>query len=619
MPDYSRGCICSATAHLWVVTVTERLLSAFRSASRGEHTSMDIIDNFITIYHRERDEWGQLKDTAINICIAGLRDIGVAGNVTGRVKTGDSLVKKLRKRGSIKAYRDHKAIMDDQLDFVGLRIALYFPDQKEYVIRMLKDKFLYQSMRPFERDWKPHEPGIYQNMFGQYTADHVWVCLHEENRSPAGKYAKCRFEIQLRSVLMDAWAGISHDLEYKALSGDLTVTELKLLDALKGHVEVGEMMLEQLHRVHRKRIDTENETINSPRELGEILVDSIPDSQLANTQIGDLDALLVVLKAMNADTSRGFRALLSRLDVKAQLREDVERWQRQFQPVPATVASYLVEKMLPHLSTQRDKFCAIAFRVRNLRPRAWYDSRYWQPLLWLSRELMRSQELPHLSFKDSHIRKYVHIWCAEFYLRTTVPDTNDDTCVAECLSRTQECSAPGLQFLAELCVLGLAPTAPEYVEEHDEPDYQDDRFEVVASFMIHTYSSDPKAWLQGIYDFGQSLYDLDVSATDKFFRSTDIALWLMSLHEKDLLGLLLRYWPFHDRLYGVHNHERQEFCAKLSKLTESHRCQEILRPLEGDEKGYHMLDVESINPEPVYDSRRCPSLIYPSRPKDLST
>jgi len=123
----------------------------------------------------------------------------------------------------------------------------------------------------------------------------------------SSKHAGYRFEIQLRSVLMDAWAGISQDLEYKALSGELTIPEHKLLDAIKGHVEVGGLMLEQLHRVHRKRVETENERITTARELGEVLVDSVPDSQLAKIEIGDLEALLTGLRVVESDTPAGLQ------------------------------------------------------------------------------------------------------------------------------------------------------------------------------------------------------------------------------------------------------------------------------------------------------------------------
>ncbi|CAJ2500884.1 Uu.00g037370.m01.CDS01, partial [Anthostomella pinea] len=560
------------------------------------------------------------------ICIAGLKGINVAANVTGRVKTDDSLTKKLRRRSSLKPYCDHESIMDNKLDFVGLRIALYFPDQEDRVIQMLKKKFLFESMRPFDRDWKPHEPGIYQNTFGQYVADHVWVSLYESDRGPAGKYADYRFEIQLRSVLMDAWAGISHDLQYEAHSGYLTVTELKFLHALKGHVEVGEMMLEQLHRVHLKRIETENETICTLRELREVLINSVPEYQLANCQIGDLDALLIVLKATHADTPRTFRRLLQRFDVKTQLCEDLEQWRHSFQPIPTTVAFYLLQRALPTVSTQPEEFCDVARRVREHHPRLWYDSRYWQPLLWLSRELLRLSELGNPYLENSHIRVYAHIWCAEFYLKTNTPTTPDDTCVVDCLSRTGECSAPGLQFFTELCILGLAPTATEYryEQEHDEPDYEDDRFKLIAVLMIRMYTLDPQAWLQAVYDYKTSLWSWAAMVTDAFFRSADIALWLMSLREQDLLEQLLRHWPFQGRRSGDEAHG----CwARICSLAKSHQDKGMFRLLQGDEKerrtpvrsrvsdfkkGYHMLDLKSIK-APELGARRVRSMIHPQR------
>ncbi|KAI2470289.1 hypothetical protein F4781DRAFT_441900 [Annulohypoxylon bovei var. microspora] len=265
----------------------------------------------------------------------------------------------------------------------------------------------------------------------------------------------------------------------------------------------------------------------------------------------DLDMLLVVLKAMNADTPRGFRDMLRRFDARTKLREDMDRWRYKFQPVPTTVAFYLLERILPSLSEQKTEFCEVAAKVRAYRPRDWYDSRYWQPLLWLSRELLQSLDRPGLSLTDSQIRKYAHIWCAEFYLRTQVPTTPDDTCVVECLSRTRERLAPGIEFIAELCILGPAPTAPEYTEEHDDEDYQDDRFQLVAAIMLHTYAAELQAWLQAIYDYNVSLRVYDTTNTEKFFRSADISLWLMSLREQDLLVQFLEHWPFKGRAYNL--------------------------------------------------------------------
>jgi ppGpp synthetase/RelA/SpoT-type nucleotidyltranferase len=509
------------------------------------------------------------------------------GNVTGRVKKADSLKRKLESRKPFKEYRDQNSIMNDQLDFVGLRIALYFPQQKQDVIQMLKDKFHYESMRPFDRNWKPDEPGIYQNLFGQYVADHVWVCLHENDRGGVGKHSGHKFEIQLRSVLMDAWAGISHELEYKALSGDPTGTELKLLDALKGHVEVGELMLEQLYRVHLRRVETEDEPILSSREVGEILVDSMPEDQIYKANIGDLDTLLVLLRGIGADTPRGLRKLLQKHEIK-KLGASLERFQHDFQPVPTTVVFCLLEQVLPNLSTQEQRFREVASTIRMSQNRPWYDSRYWQPLIWLSRELVSSPEIPGMPLTASQVHKYAHIWGAEHYVRSQTPITLEDDCVIDCLSRNPEPSAPGIEFVAELCILGLAPTAPEYVEERDEDDNQDDRFQVIGAAMQRAYTTYSQAWTQAFYDYSVSLRDYGTINTYTFFHSVDVCLWLMSLDEKDLLIKLLKDWPLKGRPYSGTNESLEEVCDLAEKL----QNRAVIRLLKGEISGFHMLDLQ---------------------------
>ncbi|KAF4422200.1 hypothetical protein F53441_14304 [Fusarium austroafricanum] len=324
---------------------------------------MDVIDNFIAKFQHERDQWEQLKDHAIEICKDTLRDIQTIGIVTGRVKTSESLRKKLIARNAGKRYLGEDSILKDQLDFVGLRIALYFPSQKQDIFNHLQETFHYESLRPFDRDWKPREPGIYQNLFGQYVADHLWVSLRTQDQGLAGPHAKQPFEIQLRSVLMDAWAGISHDLQYKALSGHLTGTELKLLDALKGHVEVGELMLEQLYQAHRKRIETEKEPIPSVQDLRYIILDSIPGNQASGLRLGDLDALILVLRCLQCANPHTVRVLLHEY-TKVNLRLQLDTFERTFDPLPGTVVFFLLEKLLPHVESQGQSFLQVAEVIR---------------------------------------------------------------------------------------------------------------------------------------------------------------------------------------------------------------------------------------------------------------
>ncbi|KAI1445388.1 hypothetical protein F5Y02DRAFT_417917 [Annulohypoxylon stygium] len=543
--------------------------------------TMDIIHSFVVTYEQERGEWNKLKERALGICNSGLKDIDVMSTVTGRVKTTGSLIKKLENRHAFKKYSDKSSIMNDQLDFVGLRIVLYFPQQKQDVIQMIKRDFHYEAMRLFDRDWKPEEPGVYQNLFGEYVADHVWVTLHEKDRSGVGVYSHYKFEIQIMSVLMDACAGVSHDLEYKALAGDPTTTELKLLDALKGHVEVGELILEQLYRVHKRRVKTEDQQISSSHELGEILIDSIPESQLLHHVIGDLNGVLTVLRAMDEDTPRCFRSFLRTHDIKSKLRDDLILFHRNFYPIPPTVSFYLIEKLLPDLSIRDQEFLGVAGFVNKVENRPWYDSPYWQPLLWLSREIIYPQQGSSLSLTTSEVQRYVYVWCTEHYNRFRILNRIKEDCMADCmvdcLRCTQDNPTPGLDFVAKLCVLGLAPTVPQYVKERDEDDPEDDRFRTLAVAMEKTYSADDESWKKAICDYATSIENRGLVDKFRFLQSTKVVLWLMSLKETALLEESLKNWPL-----SSHKTTELDICLNdLWKLAKRHSNEEMIHLLNG--------------------------------------
>ncbi|KAK8040709.1 hypothetical protein PG991_000497 [Apiospora marii] len=545
---------------------------------------MDVVNSFMATYEQELGQWEQLKNCAIGICMDGLKQIGILGLVTGRVKSVKSLRKKLENRHSIKAYHDEESIMQDQLDFVGLRIALYFPQQKRQLTEMISQEFDHKAVRPFDRDWKPDDPGIYQNLFGQYVADHVWACLRQGDQPMGGVYAKHKFEIQLRSVLMDAWAGISHDLEYKALSGAPSITELKLLDALKGHVEVGEMMLEQLYVVHRKRVEKEDQPIPDSRELGEILLDSLPESQVSDVELGDLEALLTVLRWTENDRPRRVRDLLRAHESQKKLHDDLRSFRCDFEPLPSTVAYCLLNKVLPDLKQQADQFQELIIQARILHRGEWYDSPYWQPLLWISLKLVPASEPWQSPLTEAQTRIYVQIWCSEFSDLSPRHAPYNPECLVECLRQPKNQSAPGMEMLATLCVLSLGPEAPGYAKKHDECEFNDDRFELAANAMCTTYAKHPSAWTGAIHDYAKTRCTQGATNTDNFLRCADTALWLASHEETTLLANFLKNWPMQGQPL------RQSHCLdSILRCAESHRDWKFVDLLNEKVEGFHIL------------------------------
>ncbi|UZP37095.1 hypothetical protein NXS19_004911 [Fusarium pseudograminearum] len=380
---------------------------------------------------------------------------------------------------------------------------------------------------------------------------------------------------------MDAWAGISHDLQYKALSGHLTGTELKLLDALKGHVEVGELMLEQLYQVHRKRIETEKEPIPSVQDLRYIILDFIPGVQVSEINLGDLDALFLVLQVFQCANPHTVRVLLHEY-TKANLRLQLDVFEQTFDPLPATVSFFLLEKLLPHVKDHGQSFRQVAEVIRARQQRPLHDSRYWQSLLWLSCQILDRAKSQNVFPSGARVRKYAYIWCTEHHHRPPLSLTRSDDNLIQCLASGHEHSARGLEFLAELSFLGLGPTVPEYMEVHDAG-HEDNRFNVIAKTLLLIYDSHPNEWKEAISDYGRSLSEVDAT-TNRFLHLVDVATWLMSIRAREPLVRLLDIWPLGD---DTNVWESLDFQDGL-ETTKEVPSGLLLQILKGEKHGYHM-------------------------------
>jgi len=89
-----------------------------------------------------------------------------------------------------------------------------------------------------------------------YVADHYLVRLKPELlRKKELRYADTQVEIQVASILMHAWAEVTHDLIYKPEKGNLTVEEMGILKDLNDIVREGEAQLEKLQGAIEGRTD----------------------------------------------------------------------------------------------------------------------------------------------------------------------------------------------------------------------------------------------------------------------------------------------------------------------------------------------------------------------------
>ena len=214
---------------------------------------MSVIDEFLTRYRREIDYYEQVARTASNQAKAQLESAGIRAIVTDRAKSQDRLAEKVKDRDIRENYQSIQEIQDDIVDLAGVRIALYFPKDREEAGRIITSQFdLTEPPKKFpEEGVKPS----YEKRFSGYWATHYRVKLQAKTLQEAHKrYADAVVEIQVASVLMHAWSEVEHDLVYKPFQGKLSEEEYAILDELNGLVLAGEIALERLQGAMERRL-----------------------------------------------------------------------------------------------------------------------------------------------------------------------------------------------------------------------------------------------------------------------------------------------------------------------------------------------------------------------------
>ncbi|CZR51308.1 uncharacterized protein PAC_01183 [Phialocephala subalpina] len=299
-------------------------LSSYNSESRTDN-SADTISSFIADWVQIKYFYSEAASLAQELCETLLASNAIRAIVTHRVKQGHRLEAKLRERVRKlgREYRSAKEIRDDVVDLAGVRIALYFPSDREKIDKIIHDAFAEVKHKSFpENENKRISDSVsviidkaseFEQRFHGYSADHYRVRMRVENlatKKLRDDFQKTNpvIEIQVASVLMHAWAEIDHDLVYKTLtSGPASQQELRLLDATNGLVHTGEVLLQQLQTAMDDRVAYQNKPFSEQYELLSFLRGQI---KKAKGSMEHLDVLLLVLKITGLDSPRRLGEML---------------------------------------------------------------------------------------------------------------------------------------------------------------------------------------------------------------------------------------------------------------------------------------------------------------------
>lgn len=293
-------------------------------------------DKFIKETLENREElWKDLVTFVTNeLKHLGKEDPIVAATFTNRVKTQESLRKKIEKEQNLGRCQTLKSIQNLRWDIAGTRVCLYFPSQVQQVRSFIEQHMIFeviphnqrQLSKPFRErpyEMKNQEARPYKERMGYYEADHYWIRLRKgiprvEKEIPG--YKSEEIEIQVRSVLMDAWVEVRHDLDYKYMLGYPGEDELRVLDAIKGTIASCEIMQDHLYILRQQRISADSVPFgDDPVHFWRALINSLmPKHRLFLREFGNEKpqkciGLMRLFKLSNLRTPNDFKKSMAGL------------------------------------------------------------------------------------------------------------------------------------------------------------------------------------------------------------------------------------------------------------------------------------------------------------------
>lgn len=129
-------------------------------------------------------------------------------SVAYRIKSKQSTFSKLARSNWTKS-------ISGLTDILGVRIITWFADEADAIGRIIEREFDVDSGDSRDRH-SIREPDRFGYLSLHYVAR---ISRHRADLAEYGPYRKIKFEVQVRSVLQDAWAGMDHELGYKSMEG----------------------------------------------------------------------------------------------------------------------------------------------------------------------------------------------------------------------------------------------------------------------------------------------------------------------------------------------------------------------------------------------------------------
>lgn len=158
----------------------------------------------------------------------------VINNINCRVKTPDSIIKKMKR----KQYDlNYKNLIENVDDIAGIRVVCPFKNDVFKVVKIIEENPNLEILQKKDYITKPKKSG--------YSGYHI-IAQTPVNIGDA--FANVKTEIQIKTMAMDFWSSTEHKLKYKA-KNKLSKTDSK---KMVKYAKIINKMDNEIMKIHKK-------------------------------------------------------------------------------------------------------------------------------------------------------------------------------------------------------------------------------------------------------------------------------------------------------------------------------------------------------------------------------
>jgi putative GTP pyrophosphokinase len=169
-----------------------------------------------------------------------------AVQVKGRVKRLPSLLEKLHRKSSPADLEEPHKVLRQVTDLMALRAVCPFLEDVDMVVEAARTVFEIQEL-------EQKGEGRSFAEFG-YSSTHLLVSLPYELQREFPSLGDYRVEIQVRTILQDAWAEVEHELIYKVGAHPLNQQIRRKLAALNANLVLSDTIFQEVRDYQKANI-----------------------------------------------------------------------------------------------------------------------------------------------------------------------------------------------------------------------------------------------------------------------------------------------------------------------------------------------------------------------------